>query len=95
MDRKIVKIELTAQERFLILEHGYPFDGIRQSLEACRDSKAITIVPIDAFELERLIGDLSTSINAMKGGVIQDKLLELCDRLETAERHGNAQLDWL
>ena len=95
MDREVIEIELTAEERALILQHGYPFDGIKQSLKACQGSKGIETVPIDTFELERLIGDLSISINDMKGGAVQHKLLELCERLEAAERYGDGQLDWI
>ena len=95
MDREVIEIEFTPEERALILQYGYPFDGIEQSLKACQDSKGIEMVPIDAFELERLIGDLSISINDMKGGAVQYKLLELCDRLEAAERYGEGQLDWI
>jgi hypothetical protein len=95
MDRELIEIELTAEERALILQYGYPFDAIEQSLKACRDSKGIETLPIDLFELERLIGDLSISINDMKGGTVQDKLADLCDRLEAAERYGDGQLDWI
>ena len=95
MDRKVIEIELTVEERALILQYGYPFDGIKQSLDACQDNKRVEMVPINTFELERLIGDLSISINDMNGGVMQDQLLELCDRLETAERYGDGQLDWI
>ena len=95
MDREIIEIELTAEERALILQYGYPFDGIEQSLKACQDSTGIETVPIDTFELERLIGDLSISINDMKGGSAQQELLDLCDRLEAAERYGDGQLDWI
>ena len=44
---------------------------------------------------ERLICDLSISINDMQGGAVQDELLDLCDRLEAAERYGDGQLDWI
>ena len=95
MDREVIEIELTPEERALILKYGYPFDGIEESLKACRNSKGIETVPIDTFELERLIGDLSISINEMEGGAAQNKLLDLCDRLEAAERYGDGQLDWI
>jgi hypothetical protein len=93
MDREVIDIELTAEQRALILRYGYPFDGIEQSLKACRDSKGIETVPMDTFELEHLIGDLSISVNSMEGGAVQHKLLDLCDRLEAAERYANGQLD--
>ncbi len=95
MDREVIEIELTAEERALILQYGYPFDGIEQSLTACQDSTGIETVLIDTFELERLIGDLSISINDMTGGAVQHKLLNLCDRLEAAERYGDGQLHWI
>ena len=44
--------------------------------------------PSCTFELERLIGDLCISINGMNGGAVQQKLMDLCDRLEAAERYG-------
>lgn len=95
MDRKVIEIELMAEERALILQYGYPFDGIEQSLTACQDSKGIETVPIDSFELKRLIGDLSISINEMKSGAVQDALVDLYDRLEGAERFGDGRLDWM
>lgn len=95
MDREIIEIELTAEERALILQYGYPFEGIEQSLKACQDSEGVEAVPIDPFELERLIGDLTISINDMKDGRVQDELPDLCDRLEAAERSGDGGLDWI
>ena len=47
------------------------------------------------LELERVIGDLSISVNEMKGGAVKNELADLCDRLEAAERYGDGQLDWL
>ena len=84
MDREVIEIELTAEERVLILQYGYPFEGIEQSLKACQDSTGIEPVPIDPFELERLIGDLTISINDMQPGSLQNALLDVCDRLEAA-----------
>jgi hypothetical protein len=48
---------------------------------------------MNRFELERLIGDLSSSINDLRGGKLQDQLLALCERLEAAERYGDGMLD--
>lgn len=62
-------------------------------MKAVANSRAIEIVPVDRFELERLIGDLCRSINDMKAGTLQDQLLDLCDRLEAAERSGDGLLD--
>jgi hypothetical protein len=88
-------MELTPDERALILRHGYPFEGIEKALKACQGSNQIETVPISAFELERLIGDLSISINEMPRGAVQSQLFDLCDRLEYAERTGDGRLDWM
>ncbi len=93
MEREIIDIPLTAEERSLILRYGYPFDRIKAALTSCGESREIEIVPLDAFELERLIGDLSISINEMDGGAVQRALFELCERLEAAERYGDGMLD--
>ena len=71
------------------------FERIEQALKACASSRDIEIVPMDRFELERLIGDVCRSINQMKSGATQNRLLELCDRLEYAEESGDGMLDTL
>jgi hypothetical protein len=93
MDRDVIEIQLTPEERSLLLRHGYPFDQIEQALKACESSRDIETIPMDLFELERLIGDLSISINEMNGGALQGKLLDLCDRLEAAEKYGDGTLE--
>ena len=93
IDRDVIEIQLTPEERSLILRHGYPFDQIEQGLKACESSRDIETIPMDLFELERLIGDLSISINDMNGGGLQGKLLDLCDRLEAAEKYGDGMLE--
>ena len=50
---------------------------------------------MDPFELERSIGDLCISINDMQGGRVQNALLDLCERLEAAEKYGEGMLDEL
>jgi hypothetical protein len=95
MPRSVIEIPLTRKERSLILQYGYPFDRIKSALDSCNPRGGIEIVPLDTFELERLIGDLSISINDMKSGVLQNGLLDLCDRLEAAERYGDGMLDAL
>ena len=95
MARETIDIQLTPEERSLLLRYGYPFEQIEQSLKACESSHEIKIVPMDRFELERLIGDMCRSINHMKSGATQDQLLDLCDRLEAAERYGVGMIDTL
>ena len=93
MERETIEIQLTPEERSLLLRYGYPFEQIENALKAGESSDDIEIVPMDSFELERLIGDVCRSINQMDGGPTQDQLLDLCDRLETAERYGDGMLD--
>ena len=95
MARETIDIQLTPEERSLLLCHGYPFERIEQALKACESSLDIETVPMDCLELERLIGDVCRSINQMKSGATQNQLLDLCDRLEAAERYGDGMLDTL
>jgi hypothetical protein len=67
MQRDVIEVELSPEERSLILRYGYPFDRIKQALAAYQKSRTIEIVPLDKFELERLcpsgkraISDLTT-----------------------------------
>ena len=95
MARETIKIQLSPEERSLLLRYGYPFEQIEEALKACESSREIEIVPMDRFELERLIGDVCYSINHKTSGATQNDLLELCDRLEYAEKYGDGMLDTL
>jgi len=95
MERETIQIQLTPEERSLLLRHGYPFERIALALKACEASPDIKIVPMDCFEFERLIGDVCRSINHMNGGAVQNQLLDLCDRLEAAEQSGDGMFDVL
>ena len=93
MEREVIEVELTPEERSLLLRYGYPFDRIRAALESRNKSRRIETVPLDVFELGRLIGDLSHSVNHMESGRLQGDLLEFCERLEAAEQYGDGMLD--
>jgi len=95
MKRETIEIQLTPEERSLLLRHGYPFEQIENALKACEASPDIEIIPMDRFELEHLIGDVCRSINHMNDGALQDGLLDLCNRLEAAEQFGDGMLDVL
>lgn len=95
MARATIDIQLTPTERSLLLRYGYPFAQIEQALKTCSASKAVELVPMNRLELERLIGDLSRSINDMNRGKLQNQLITLCDRLEAAEQYGDGMLDTL
>ena len=95
MKRETIEMQLTPEERSLLLRYGYPFERIEQALKACEASPDIEIVPMDCFGFERLIGDVCRSINHMNGRAVQNQLLDLCDRLETAEQSGDGMFDVL
>jgi hypothetical protein len=94
MDREYtyIDIQLTPEERALILRYGYPFQEIEQSLQACETSTNIEVIAVSTFELERLIGDLCISFNDMQPGVLQDAVGALCDRMEYAQQTGDGML---
>jgi len=93
VNREAIEIELLPEERELLLEYGYPFPDARAQLEQSASSPDIEILTISRFYLNQMIGDLSYSINKRTKGKLQNALIELCDRLEFAERHGDGELD--
>ena len=63
----------------------------RERFEAWRRSRKVgSRIPDSLWSLA-----VCRSINQMKGGTTQDQLLDLCDRLEAAERCGDGMLDTL
>ena len=95
MEREVIDVQLLPEERALLLKYGYPFSRIKKALKKYESSDGIEIVPLDRFELGRMIGDLCYSINKRTSGALQDQLIHLCDRLEVAERYGDGMLDVL
>lgn len=93
MKPKTIDIELMPSERKLLLRYGYPFDGIEKALRRVESSREIELIPMDPFELGKLIADVCRSIKQMKSGRNVHQLIELCDRLEAAERQGDGLLD--
>lgn len=85
----------TAAASGLLLRYGYPLPESGAALKACAASHDIECIPIDRFNLEHLIGNLYYSINQTESGPLQDDLLELCNRLEPAERYDHGELDVL
>ena len=49
MARETIDIQLTPEERSLLLRHGHPFERIEQALKACESSRDIEIVPMDCL----------------------------------------------
>ena len=80
--RESVHVELSARDRTLILEYGYPFDRIEAEVRAKENSPSVELVSLDRFELRRLIGDLSSSIKQSENDGHQVGLDDLIERLE-------------
>jgi hypothetical protein len=80
--RESVHVELSARDRTLILEYGYPFDRIEATVRAKENSPSVELVSLDRIELRRLIGDLSASITQSENDGHQVELDDLIERLE-------------
>lgn len=95
MAEQTIKVQLTADERHLILRHGYPFERLARALNAAAKSEAIKTIGIRIDELKMLIGELSRTFNHDEAGADEDALLALSDRLEYIEQTGDGTLDIL
>ena len=95
MGQASIGLELTHDERELILRHGYPFEKLEQALQAIPSGAEIATIPMDAYQLEMLIGELSRSFNRGESQADENALLDLCARLEYAETTGDGTLDIL
>ena len=82
-------IELTYIDRDLILKYGYPFERLEKALKRWPAQQSIRTVRMSVSELEMLIGELCRSINREQTGSDEDAVLDLCDRLEYAEKTGD------
>ena len=89
------KIQLTYEERDLILKYGYPFDRLAKALRRRPSKQVIRTVSMSEYELKMLIGELCRSFNHEQCSEDEDAVLDLCDRLEYAERTGDGELDIL
>lgn len=89
------KVQLLRKERDLILKYGYPFERLAKALRRWPSRQEIKRILLSASELSMLIGELSRSINHGEAGKDEDALIDLCDRLEYAERTGDGDLDIL
>ena len=47
INRNSIEVQLTPEERSLLLRNGYPFEQIEQALKACESSSDIEIIPMD------------------------------------------------
>ena len=89
MTRLTETIELTYIDRDLILKYGYPFERLARALKRWPKNQSVRNVRMCRYELEMLIGELSRSFNDGETGQDEDEVLDLCERLEYAERTGD------
>lgn len=92
-NRSMIKIKLLPEEQMLLLKYGYPFPPQKEQLQALVARGEIGAISISPFYLDKMIGDLSYSINKRTRGRVQQQLIDLCERLEYVERTGDGTLD--
>jgi hypothetical protein len=82
-------IELTYIDRDLILKFGYPFERLKRALKRWPKRQGVRKIRMSRYELQMLIGELSRSFNHQETRIDEDAVVDLCDRLEYAERTGD------
>lgn len=92
---KEFKIELDPDEVQIILRHGYPEEQLAGQLRPVAKGDQISVVKINKFCLEMLIGQLSRTYNHDEAGDDEEEVLDLCERLEYVERTGDGTLETL
>ena len=86
--RERVQVELSQEDRALILQYGYPFPRIECAIRALDGSSSVEAVSLDRLYLTRLIADVCRSIKESDDEGLQIRLNDLCERLEFVEHGG-------
>lgn len=81
---KKISICLSCRERALILQYGYPFDGIENQLERHARSKSDVSISDDSFWWEQVAGQLAITVNEELEPDTDawEEVNELADRIE-------------
>jgi len=87
------RIELTREQRDLILKYGYVSGRLEASLRRWPEGQPIRRIGMTRVELEWLIGDLSHSCVKGKAGRDLEAVADLCEHLEHAQQTGDGDLD--
>lgn len=82
-------IQLTYIDRDLIVKYGYPMERLGRALKRWPKQQSVRTIRLNKYELEMLIGELSRSVNHQETGSDEEDVLDLCDRLEYAEKTGD------
>ena len=88
---KKLKLQLAARERELILQYGYPFDGIEGQLSRHVDDTESISVSDDVFWWEQVAGQLAISLNEKidprRDAFLWDEVNEVAECVENAIAH--------
>ena len=95
MGKLTERIQLTCYDRDIILKYGYPFERLEKALRRWPSDQTVRRISMSEYELSMLIGELSRSINHEQVGKDFDEVVDLCERLEYAEKTGDGDLDIL
>ena len=88
----VLTIKLTSRERELILEYGYPFEGIEHQLRDSCHKRGRVEVRDTAYWWEQVVGNLSISVNEdVEDEDLLEELDELCDTIESHLEMHNAR----
>ena len=88
---KDLRLKLSARERLLLSEYGYPFEDFRKQLSTSSSSRATKTLNIDPFYLDKLIGNLAISMKEVDSYALIEELDALCEYLEDEERRQRNQ----
>ena len=85
---KQVELRLSARERELILQYGYPFDGIEGQLSKHVNDPGLVRVSDDVFWWEQVAGQLAISLNKeidpRQEAFLWDEINEVAECVENA-----------
>ncbi|MCB1806028.1 MAG: hypothetical protein KDJ99_13050 [Candidatus Competibacteraceae bacterium] len=77
---RTLRLRLSAYERGLIWDYGYPFEDLRRQLQALAENDDEHVVTIDPYYLDHLLADLVRSMKRANSRLL-DELDELYDNI--------------
>ena len=86
MEPETVQIELTVEEKELIIKHVMLFDsGLEEKLSQKRNRNGWVRLKVDKRELDDLIGCVAREANETSDRWLENQLQEVLDRLESVQ----------
>jgi hypothetical protein len=86
MEDDPLTVKLSNREVELLLRYGYPFEEVKEQLEAFKGRKGPHHLKIGAFYPSMMIADLVRSAKAIRSDAVLEEIDSLCSVLESAER---------